>query len=57
MVLGANDEQYSCDKHHLIASSICDATAIAPVTKIIDDLFQIKLGYVTTSILGSAIKI
>lgn len=48
MVLGANHEQYACDKHHLIASSICDATAIAPVTKIIDDLFQIKLGYVTT---------
>ena len=48
MVLGANNEAYDNKKHHLIASSICDATAIAPVTKIIDDQYKIKLGYVTT---------
>ena len=48
MVLGANEKKYDNENHHLIASSICDATAIAPVTKIIDDLYNIKLGYVTT---------
>ena len=35
-------------KHHLISSSICDATAIAPVSKIIDEKYKIKIGYVTT---------
>ena len=48
MILGVNEENYNPEQHHLIASSICDATAIAPISKIIDDLFKIKLGYVTT---------
>ena len=48
MVLGVNEKKYNPHKHHLISSSICDATAIAPVSKIINDLYTIKLGYVTT---------
>ena len=48
MVLGVNEKEYDSKKHHLISSSICDATAIAPVSKIIDDLYKIKIGYVTT---------
>ena len=48
MILGVNEQDYDSNKHHLISSSICDATAIAPVSKIIDKLFKIKLGYVTT---------
>ena len=48
LVLGVNEKEYRHDEHHLISSSICDATAIAPVSKVIDDLFKIKLGYVTT---------
>ncbi len=48
MILGVNEQDYDSDNHHLISSSICDATAIAPVSKIIDKLFKIKLGYVTT---------
>tara|TARA_Y100000991_G_C21955423_1_gene341808 strand:- start:33 stop:1079 length:1047 start_codon:yes stop_codon:yes gene_type:complete len=48
MVLGVNQEEYNPDIHHLIAASICDATAIAPVSKIVDNLFKIKNGYVTT---------
>ena len=48
MILGVNENKFEPNNHYLIASSICDATAIAPVTKIIDDLFKIKLGYVTT---------
>ena len=48
MVLGVNEKKYNPKKHHLISSSICDATAIAPVSKIIDEKYKIKLGYVTT---------
>ena len=48
MILGVNENKFEPNNHYLIASSICDATAIAPVTKIIDDLYKIKLGYVTT---------
>ena len=48
MILGVNEKNYNSQKHNLIASSICDATAIAPVAKVINSLFKIKLGYVTT---------
>ena len=48
MVLGANENTYDHKKHNLIASSICDATAIAPITKLINDKFKIKSGYLTT---------
>ena len=48
MILGVNEKDYNPKKHHLISSSICDATAIAPVSKIIDEKYKIKIGYVTT---------
>ena len=48
MILGVNEKEYNPKIHHLISSSICDATAIAPVSKVINDLYKIKIGYVTT---------
>lgn len=48
MVLGGNESNYVPTEHHVISSSICDATAIAPVLKIVDDNFGIKNGYITT---------
>ena len=48
MILGVNENQYNDKKHNIVASSICDATAIAPVTKIVNDLFNIENGFVTT---------
>jgi glyceraldehyde 3-phosphate dehydrogenase len=35
-------------KHHVIASSICDATAIAPVVKLVKERFGVRCGYITT---------
>lgn len=48
MVLGANENEYDPIKHHVIASSICDATALGPVMKLIGQEFGIASGYVTT---------
>ncbi|ABX09217.1 type I glyceraldehyde-3-phosphate dehydrogenase [Prochlorococcus marinus] len=48
MVMGVNDNKYNHKTDHLISSSICDATAIGPVTKLINDNFRIDSGYVTT---------
>lgn len=48
MVLGANEKNLDIKKHHIISSSICDATAIAPVFTIIQREIGIKNGYVTT---------
>lgn len=48
MVLGANEDKFSLDDHHVISTSICDATAIAPVIKAIANNFGIENGYATT---------
>ena len=48
MIYGVNDDKFEKSKDFLISSSICDATALAPVLKIIDNLFGIKKGFVTT---------
>jgi len=48
MVLGANEHQLDVQGHNIISTSICDATALAPVLKTINNSFGIKTGYVTT---------
>lgn len=48
MVLGANEEELDRKNHRLISSSICDATALAPVLKTIRDRYGIRNGFVTT---------
>lgn len=48
MVLGANEGELDTNSHHVISSSICDATAIAPVLKTISKNFGIEYGYATT---------
>jgi glyceraldehyde 3-phosphate dehydrogenase len=48
MVLGANEHLLDPDRHDVIATSICDATAIAPVLRLVKDEFGLKSGYVTT---------
>ena len=48
LILGVNQSGLNLSKHKVISSSICDATAIAPVLKLIHDKYQIEYGYVTT---------
>ena len=48
MVLGVNEKDFRPKLHKLISSSICDATAIAPITKLINDSFPIESGSITT---------
>lgn len=48
MVLGANEDKLDLSKHDIISSSICDATALGPVTRLIKQNFGIKSGYITT---------
>jgi glyceraldehyde 3-phosphate dehydrogenase len=48
LILGANEETYNPAEHHVISSSICDAVAVAPVIKMIDEAFGIESGFLTT---------
>lgn len=48
MILGANELKYNQSKHNIISTSICDASALAPVLKSIDQKYNIENGFVTT---------
>ena len=48
MVLGCNEENLNVDQHFVIATSICDATAIAPVLELLDREVGIDSGQITT---------
>tara|TARA_B100000965_G_scaffold406313_1_gene444576 strand:- start:3323 stop:4360 length:1038 start_codon:yes stop_codon:yes gene_type:complete len=48
MVLGANEKNYDYKKHNVISTSICDASALAPILKAIDEKWNIENGFVTT---------
>ena len=48
MVLGVNENHFNPQNHKLISSNICDATAIAPIMKLINDLYTIQTGSITT---------
>ena len=48
MVLGANEGSFDVYNHKVISTSICDATALGPVLKIVNQKFGIESGYITT---------
>jgi glyceraldehyde 3-phosphate dehydrogenase len=48
IVMGVNEDSYDPAAHHVIAASICDANACAPVLKLVDDAFGIEHGFCTT---------
>mgnify|MGYP001450989186 FL=1 len=48
MVIGANEKNYDPKKHHVISTSICDASALSPILKLINDKYSIGNGFITT---------
>ncbi len=48
ILLGANENSYDPDNHHIISSSICDVVAFAPVYKLINEKFGVKSGFLKT---------
>ncbi len=48
IIFGVNHQKINRDEDFLISSSICDATAFAPLAKLIDDNFGIQHGFLTT---------
>ncbi len=48
MVLGINDQLFDFEKHKVISTSSCNATALLPVFKLIDDNYKVASADVTT---------
>ena len=47
-VLGVNEKYYESEKHKIISTSSCNATALLPVFKLIDDEYKILSADITT---------
>jgi glyceraldehyde 3-phosphate dehydrogenase len=48
IVLGVNEKNYDPEKHNIISNASCTTNCLAPVAKVIDDVFGIEEGLMTT---------
>jgi glyceraldehyde 3-phosphate dehydrogenase len=48
IVFGVNEDEYNRTTDNVVSSSICDANAVAPILKLINDNYKIESGNVTT---------
>jgi glyceraldehyde 3-phosphate dehydrogenase len=49
LVLGVNDSAYDPDKHHIVSNASCTTNCLAPVTKVLQEIFGIERGLMTTT--------
>lgn len=48
IVLGVNEDKYDPKKHHIISNASCTTNCLAPVAKVVNDVFGIERGLMTT---------
>ena len=48
IVLGVNDDKYDPAKHHVLSNASCTTNCLAPAAKVLNDLYTIKSGVMTT---------
>ena len=49
LVLGVNDSAYNPDIHHIVSNASCTTNCLAPVTKVLQEIFGIERGLMTTT--------
>jgi glyceraldehyde 3-phosphate dehydrogenase len=48
IVLGVNDKAYDPARHHVISNASCTTNCLAPVVKVLHDVFGVERGFMTT---------
>jgi len=48
IVMGVNQDKYDPQKHHVISNASCTTNGLAPVAKVLDEVFGIERGLMTT---------
>ena len=48
LVLGVNEGAYDPAKHHVISNASCTTNCLAPVVKVLHDVFGVEKGFMTT---------
>jgi glyceraldehyde 3-phosphate dehydrogenase len=46
--MGVNIDSYKPDRHHIISNASCTTNCLAPVAKVLDEVFGIESGFMTT---------
>jgi glyceraldehyde 3-phosphate dehydrogenase len=49
IVLGVNDSTYDPKKHHIVSNASCTTNCLAPVAKVLHEVFGIERGLMTTT--------
>src|SRR5512143_651251 len=47
-VLGVNEKEYDPEAHNIISNASCTTNGLAPVAKVLNDVFGIQKGFLTT---------
>ena len=47
-VMGANDDLYDNNQHHIVSNASCTTNCLAPIAKVLNDRFGIESGLMTT---------
>jgi len=48
IVIGVNEDKYIAKEHHIISNASCTTNCLAPVAKVLNDVFGIEKGVMTT---------
>jgi glyceraldehyde 3-phosphate dehydrogenase len=49
VVMGVNEAKYDSSKHNVVSMASCTTGALAPVAKVLNDMFGIERGFMTTA--------